>query len=435
MLNSTPCSDENNLFEFDITKKHSLDFEQINEAALNNIISVLNRFAPGGRISGCEYVLRNPTRNDKKIGSFSINTTTTVWKDFATADGGVGLISFVAYIQQLTNKEAAQELSNYLNLSCHGETKKMHSVKATPTTDCVKLETNTTPLEQSTSEDYEEYVIPDDAPRIKPHGLGTPSAWWSYKNRKGKRVQYILRFELRDDAGKTFRPLIYTAKGWEWKTIPKNRPLYNLHKLTAETSNIVVLVEGEKAAEAASLLFPDCVVTTSIGGAEAAHKTDFNCLNGRSIVLWQDNDEAGEKYINVITELLYKAKVSSMQYINLDCFKKHSLIPNESQQLVLSDTPRELPPKWDAADAVMEGYSSDHLKELLEKPGFLIVVPKTSNDTSKANKLNGMKWRILSRLEDKVTTSEWAMFSKLLDEEMEIEEALLSEPLEQKEET
>ena len=159
MLNSTPCSDENNLFEFDITKKHSLDFEQINEAALNNIIYVLNRFAPGGRISGCEYVLRNPTRNDKKIGSFSINTTTTVWKDFATADGGVGLISFVAYIQQLTNKEAAQELSNYLNLSCHGETKKMHSVKATPTTDCVKLETNTTPLEQSTSEDYEEYVL------------------------------------------------------------------------------------------------------------------------------------------------------------------------------------------------------------------------------------------------------------------------------------
>lgn len=385
MSNSTSCSDKGNLFEFDTTKKYCLDFKRINEVALNNVTSVLNRFASGGRMLGCEYVLKNPTRTDKKPGSFSINTGTAVWKDFATNDSGVGLIAFVAYVQQLTSKEAAQQLSDYLGLSPQGKLKKMNTTNTMSTTDCTELEASTTPPEQATSEDYEEYVIPDDAPHNKPHGLGTPSAWWSYKNRAGKRVQYILRFELKG-GDKTFRPLIYTANGWEWKTIPKNRPLYNLDKLTAETSNIVVLVEGEKAAEAASLLFPDCVVTTSIGGAEAACKTDFSSLSGRSILLWQDNDIAGEKYINVITELLYKAKVSSMQHINLDCFKKYSLIPRENQQLILTDTPRDLPPKWDAADAVADGYTSDHLKELLEKPGFLVGVPKISKGDNKKEK-------------------------------------------------
>ena len=56
------------------------------------------------------------------------------------------------------------------------------------------------------------------------------------------------------------------------KAFPTPRPLYNLDKLAERPDDWILVVEGEKTADAAAELFPDHVAMTSPGGAKAAAK-------------------------------------------------------------------------------------------------------------------------------------------------------------------
>ena len=60
-----------------------------------------------GRLEASEFVSLNPTRQDKRLGSFRINTVSGRWADFATNDKGGDLISLYAYIKGISNYEAA----------------------------------------------------------------------------------------------------------------------------------------------------------------------------------------------------------------------------------------------------------------------------------------------------------------------------------------
>lgn len=98
-----------------MTSNH-IDFHGINQAALRNARSLLPALIPGGKFRSLEYVVRNPTRNDRQTGSFSINYRTGVWKDFASGEGGGDIISLVAHIRQWNQGEAARELADRLGV-------------------------------------------------------------------------------------------------------------------------------------------------------------------------------------------------------------------------------------------------------------------------------------------------------------------------------
>lgn len=70
---------------------------------LNFIRSLL----PNGKVEASEFVALNPTRLDKRLGSFRINTITSKWADFATGDRGRDLIALYAYLKGVSNYEAA----------------------------------------------------------------------------------------------------------------------------------------------------------------------------------------------------------------------------------------------------------------------------------------------------------------------------------------
>jgi hypothetical protein len=57
-------------------------------------------------------VARNPTRADRRAGSFKVNTVTGRWADFATGDAGGDPVSLYAYINGLTQSNAAWALGN-----------------------------------------------------------------------------------------------------------------------------------------------------------------------------------------------------------------------------------------------------------------------------------------------------------------------------------
>jgi putative DNA primase/helicase len=71
--------------------------------------------------------------------------------------------------------------------------------------------------------------------------------------------------------GKKIRPLWYDGAGWRWKAPPAPRPLYWARRAADAP---VLIVEGEKTADAAARLFPSAAVATWPSGCKAIDKAD-----------------------------------------------------------------------------------------------------------------------------------------------------------------
>ena len=93
-----------------------IDFNKINAAALACLPAVLSRILPDGRAVAGEWVAKNPTRNDKRAGSFKVSLVNGRWSDFATGDKGGDAVSLVAYVERVSQGEAAKMLASMLGL-------------------------------------------------------------------------------------------------------------------------------------------------------------------------------------------------------------------------------------------------------------------------------------------------------------------------------
>jgi putative DNA primase/helicase len=95
-----------------------VDFVAVKEASLRSLDFIVPRLLPGGKREGDEWVVRNPTRNDNKPGSFKVNMRTGVWADFAyAADKGGDIIDLVVYLTRKSNLDAAHELADMLGMT------------------------------------------------------------------------------------------------------------------------------------------------------------------------------------------------------------------------------------------------------------------------------------------------------------------------------
>jgi hypothetical protein len=129
---------------------------------------------------------------------------------------------------------------------------------------------------------------------------------------------YVERFEWRDPESKggkdkRFRQhsLRQGENGPEWvaEGFPDGEPmpLFNLPDIVANPNKLVVLVEGEKDAAAAFRIFGfDAVPTTAPMGSNSFHRADVTPLAGRPVLVWRDNDAAGERWLRAVTEALNK---------------------------------------------------------------------------------------------------------------------------------
>ena len=77
---------------------------------------LLARWLPDGSVRNGEWVALNPTRNDRRSGSFMINIRSGKWADFATGDRGGDAVSLVAYLSSCSQSEAARQLAGYLGI-------------------------------------------------------------------------------------------------------------------------------------------------------------------------------------------------------------------------------------------------------------------------------------------------------------------------------
>ncbi|SNR74127.1 Uncharcterized protein, DUF927 family [Methylobacillus rhizosphaerae] len=341
---------------------------QVKTAALAGIDSVLAHWCPGGKQQGREYLPLNPRRADSKPGSFSINLDTGAWADFADDAKGGDLVSLVAYIEGIGQGEAAKLLAQFLGM----DSGKSDSQKRATSP---QHKAGNTQISLTSKKPEWEAVLPVSSDVPKPparhYRYGVPSMQWAYRDTTGGLLCLVYRFEPGQSSDrKQFVPLTWcrNAQGkheWRWQGLDSPRPLYNLPGLESKPDALVIVCEGEKAADAAAVLFPAAVTTTMLNGAQAPGKTDWSPLTGRKVWLWRDNDEAGLKCMQAVDELLRKAGATTVQHINLAMIEG-------------------LQDKDDAADLVARGWTAGRMDGLAGGDGFLVdrLAPASSPSAS-----------------------------------------------------
>jgi uncharacterized protein (DUF927 family) len=347
------------------------DYDAINERALLHMDDVLHHLdLDGGKYVGKEYKALNPHRNDGEPGSFSINTETGLWKDFATDYGGGDVVSYWKFVKGFKYQpEAAFDLEAFLD-SLEGPT------PTSPTPGPAK-KPSAPHLREVSKEgilgalDEPEWTlitpVPPDAPEppASYYQLGVPTDSYIYTDSTGHLLCRVLRFD-KGNGEKEFRPITLwrNAAGvmrWEQKALPTPRPLYNLPDLTLKATAPVLIVEGEKAADAALWLFPNHAVTTTMNGAQSPHNSDLTPLFGRTIFIWPDNDDAGIAYAENITALIR----SKAPKTPISIMKPLSVMPGFDAEGKPVLEPGFVPPKgWDAADAMVQGWTADYIRLL-----------------------------------------------------------------------
>lgn len=298
-------------------------FQEVKDGLQSRLNDVVQEILPGGRIVGKEYFCASLQGGNGD--SCRTNLETGVGSDFATGDSWSDIIDLATRAWDVRPYEAAKRLKERY---CIGTA---HVSRPAPTSSAVQSAPAPFTLISPVSDSAPE------PPRRHPQ-YGQCSQVWCYRDAQGRVLAYAVRFNTQG-GGKAVLPLCYGRYGdkspqWHWKALPEPRPLYGLQTLTSKPDVPVLLVEGEKTADAAQVYFPHHAALTWSGGGKAVSKTDFLPLQGREVVIWPDNDEPG------FAAALELAKI----------------LEDKAQSVHIVQPPDTLPPSWDLADQTEPGF-------------------------------------------------------------------------------
>lgn len=297
-------------------------FQEVKDGLQSRLGDVVQELLPGGRISGKEYLCASLQGGSGE--SCRTNLETGKGSDFASGDAWGDIIGLAAKVWNMRQGEAAGELKKQYNIGTAQVFRPQTTSSTTPPTPATF-----TPI----------LPVPPSAPeppcRHPQHGQY--SQIWRYGDMQGRALAYAVRFDLPD--GKAVLPLCYGNYGsntpqWAWKALPEPRPLYGLSKLAAMPDASILLVEGEKTADAAQVYFPHHAALTWSGGSNAVGKADFSPLQERNIIIWPDNDEPG-----------FAAALELARTLD-----------GTAQSIAIVQPPDTLPDGWDLADQTEPGF-------------------------------------------------------------------------------
>ena len=256
-------------------------------------------------------------------------------------------------------------------------------------------------------------------PEIPPEGTEPPSfagssGHWCYHTADGRPWFFIVRHNEKaldpqgkpklDPLGKPqkrFNPLTWApADGWQSKAWPAPRPLYGLERLArAGAGAKVVLVEGEKCADAGAQIFPAGIVTmTWPGGAGGVNYVDLEPLRGHEVFIWPDADDAGTKVKDALVARLEKIAAKVYWY-------------NVSEQAEKFDIADALERGWDYTyirawgKETIQGGSrlKEHRYVVTTAPAAILafqsnlmasVVERATQQTQAERKMNAQSWDV-----------------------------------------
>lgn len=305
-----------------------IDYPKLNATLIRMCPGILAEWFPQGVVKGREFVVGNV--DGEKGKSLSVNIETGVWKDFATGQGG-DLVELYAQYAGCSNGQAAEQLIS------------KYAIR-----DVVE----------------DEVLIPIPRGYHREAPTKDASVLYEYLDVKGELLFYIMRID-RGDGNKTFVPLSYWRNsGWQKKMPPGKRSLYGLQLLAKHPKSTVIVVEGEKSADAGlKLSSNDYTFVTWPNGSSAYKQANWNVLAGRDVMLWPDADDPGIKAMNGLAEVLKKSKVKSVQMLSVS----------------------DKSGGWDSADAVADEWSVKQFTDWLDKSKTLVYPLTEKPDEAGSN--------------------------------------------------
>ncbi len=208
---------------------------------------------------------------------------------------------------------------------------------------------------------------------------GLPERVWCYRSADGAALGYIYRFRT-STGGKETLPMVWAQaettgrQEWRWLSFAEPRPLYGLDRLAARPDATVLVVEGEKCADAGAAELPDYVVVSWPGGGKAVKKADFAPLAGRKVILWADCDakryrlSPAEQAAGVAQESKPLLPAAEQPGVKAMAEVAAILQAQACEVSVLRiPEPGERPDGWDIADAVAEGLAGAALAEFIAR--------------------------------------------------------------------
>jgi hypothetical protein len=273
------------------------DFEGLRHALIDRLESVLLFLFPQGRIRGGKFYVGDIDGSPGKSLVVEMEGARRgLWFDFATDMGG-DVFDAWGLSRNLSVKTDFTRILEEVRQWCG---------VAPPISKSIKRDVRQQPVDE----------------------LGPYTAIWDYQTADGTLIARVYRYDP-EPGRKEFRPWDVRARMWR---APDPRPLYNQPAMASARQ--VVLVEGEKCAQA--------LIELGVVGAPAPHrarapidKTDWSPLRGKDVVIWPDRDLPGWDYAESAAKACVAAGSRSVAIV----------VPPESK-----------PEKWDAADAVAEGF-------------------------------------------------------------------------------
>ena len=280
-----------------------IDFNLIKQTAALRSEELLREWYPEGKVRGHEFLIGGLEGEPGK--SMSINLTKGYGADFATGQKFGDMLDVYCARFNVDLSHGAAELGQRLGI-------KVKLPKHDKPVQGIKRQEAPLPLPPDTWQEAfakQQFEYPPDDADFSPEAFaiakrGVPNHVYVYRDANGRPISVVTRWDANEseNQSKLFTPWTWHGDGWSRKGTPTPRALYGLEQLK-KTKNILI-VEGEKACEAARSMFPDNPVISWPNGAAAVKSSDWSALKGRRVIVWPDNDAPGRAALAELASIL-----------------------------------------------------------------------------------------------------------------------------------
>jgi hypothetical protein len=316
-----------------------INFDDINAAALRNGRAFVESLLPGGKFRSLEYVVKNPCRDDRRPGSFSINYRSGRWKDFASGDGGSDFVSLVAYLRGTSQGDAASEIADKLDvplLKPNGSSPSKHFSQH------ANGSAHSSPRDDTAEPTLKIYSWGNDGPPRRPKEI---------RRHVYRSSDCPMRAKIKLDDGhfvNWYRVLADgVSVGWQAKKpedyvpIPYVSAALNPFDLELIADDLL-WPEGEKDVDSLSKLNLPAFTFGGVGDGLpdgiGAH------LKDRRIVILADNDDPGRTHAEKKAAVAFAAGAASIKIVHFP----------------------ELPPKADVSNFISQGGTAEQITDRVD---------------------------------------------------------------------
>lgn len=297
------------------------------------VLSLYSEDRPGlSRGSGAERMCScpSPTHEDRKP-SCSVDLESGKWFCHGCGEGG-GVVKWLRLTRGLSGPEAL-ETARRLGLA--------------PEPRDARHKARVNGSHQSAPDGHRPYRQPSSVEVAPPVALPSRyAACYQYRTPDGTGYARVYRYPENRPGRKadpyTLRNSGEQAGTWTHRA-PQKRWPYRIESLTGATP--VVIVEGEKCADALAGLTQEVGVLSWLGGSGAVLRTNWDSLAGREVILWPDADDPGREAMARLAGELDRIGAAEVLMIS----------PEEDR-----------PAGWDVADAIAKhGWGWEETRQYL----------------------------------------------------------------------